>query len=47
LLYCLHGLLHAGGMDDQTPAEFTAMHCEENRLLRAIGLGDIFGVIQP
>ena len=47
LLYCLHGLLHAGGMDDQTPADFAAMHGEENRLLSAIGLGQIFGAIQP
>ncbi len=47
LLYCLHGLLHAGGMDDQTPADFAAMHGEENRLLRAIGLGEIFGAIKP
>ena len=47
LLYCLHGLLHAGGMDDQTPADFAAMHGEENRLLSAIGLGKIFGAIQP
>lgn len=46
LLYCLHGLLHAGGMNDQTPADFAAMHGEENRLLRAIGLGEIFGAIQ-
>ena len=47
LLYCLHGLLHAGGMDDQTPADFAAMHAEENRLLSAIGLGEIFGAINP
>ena len=47
LLYCLHGLLHAGGMDDQTPADFSTMHGEENRLLSAIGLGQIFGAIQP
>ena len=45
LLYCLHGLLHAGGVDDRTPADFAAMHGEENRLLRAIGLGEIFGAI--
>ena len=47
LLYCLHGLLHAGGMDDQTPSDFAAMHAEENRLLSAIGLGEIFGAINP
>ncbi len=40
-------MLHAGGMDDQTPADFAAMHGEENRLLSAIGLGQIFGAIQP
>jgi hypothetical protein len=34
-------------MDDQTPADFAAMHVEENRLLSAIGLGEIFGAINP
>ncbi|MCE9618825.1 MAG: rRNA maturation RNase YbeY [Planctomycetes bacterium] len=47
LLYALHGLLHAGGMDDRTPAEFAAMHGEENRLLRAVGLGALFGEVHP
>ncbi len=47
LLYCLHAMLHAGGMDDQTPADFAAMHGEENRLLRAIGLAEIFGEVNP
>lgn len=42
LLYGLHGLLHAAGMDDRTPEQFARIHAEEDRLLRAIGLGSIF-----
>jgi rRNA maturation RNase YbeY len=47
LLYCLHGWLHAAGLDDRTPADYAAMHREENRLLRAIGLGELFGAVEP
>lgn len=43
LLYALHGLLHAAGMDDRTPEDFARMHAEEDRLLAAIGIDFKFG----
>ncbi|MDP7030322.1 MAG: rRNA maturation RNase YbeY [Phycisphaerales bacterium] len=42
LLYAVHGLLHCCGFDDHTEAEASAMHAEEDRLLKQIGLGPIF-----
>jgi probable rRNA maturation factor len=42
LLYALHGLLHACGRDDRTPAEHAAMHAEEDRILDAIGVGPVY-----
>jgi probable rRNA maturation factor len=42
LLYALHGMLHAAGMDDRTPEDFTRMHAEEDRLLAAAGLPPTF-----
>lgn len=42
LLYALHGMLHAAGMDDRTPEDFTRMHAEEDRLLAAVGLQPTF-----
>jgi probable rRNA maturation factor len=42
LLYALHGMLHAAGMDDRTPDEFARMHAQEDRLLAAIGLEPTF-----
>jgi probable rRNA maturation factor len=42
LLYALHGMLHAAGMDDRTPEDFARMHAEEDRLLAAIGLEPTF-----
>jgi len=42
LLYALHGMLHAAGFDDRTPADFARMHAEEDRLLAAIGLEPTF-----
>lgn len=42
LLYALHGLLHAAGMDDRTPEDFARMHAEEDRLLAAVGLASVF-----
>jgi probable rRNA maturation factor len=42
LLYALHGLLHCCGHDDATPERFAAMHAEEDRILRAIGVGPVF-----
>ena len=43
LLYTVHGLLHCAGFDDQEPAAYDAMHEEEDRILRAIGVGSTFG----
>jgi probable rRNA maturation factor len=34
-LYVLHGLLHAVGYDDQTPADREAMHARQEQLLEA------------
>ena len=42
LLYALHGMLHAAGMDDRTPEDFARMHAEEDRLLTAVGLQPTF-----
>lgn len=42
LLYSLHGLLHAVGFDDRTPAEYERMHLEEDRLLASIGIAATF-----
>jgi probable rRNA maturation factor len=47
LLYALHGLLHAVGFDDRTPADFERMHAEEDRLLAAIGVGATFAPEAP
>jgi len=42
LLYVLHGLLHVAGFDDRTPDAHDAMHAEEDRILRAAGIGAVF-----
>ena len=42
LLYAVHGLLHCAGFDDHETAAFDRMHAEEDRILRAIGVGPIF-----
>ena len=42
LLYCVHGVLHCAGFDDQTESGFTAMHAEEDRILKLIGVGATF-----
>lgn len=42
LLYAVHGLLHGLGHDDHDPEAFTAMHHEEDRVLREIGVGPVF-----
>lgn len=39
LLYMLHGVLHCAGFDDHDAAGHRAMHEEEDRILRAIGVG--------
>ena len=37
LLYALHGMLHLGGYDDRTPADFARMHRREDQILGADG----------
>jgi probable rRNA maturation factor len=43
LLYALHGLLHLRGYDDHRSADYRKMHTREDELLRAAGLGAVFG----
>ncbi len=43
LLYCLHGLLHVLGFDDHAESDFDRMHAREDEILRAIGVGALFG----
>lgn len=42
LLYAVHGVLHCAGFDDHDDAGFQAMHAEEDRILRLIGVGATF-----
>ncbi|MEM9065777.1 MAG: rRNA maturation RNase YbeY [Planctomycetota bacterium] len=42
LLYILHGSLHCLGFDDRTDDDSRRMHAEEDRLLKAIGIGEVF-----
>ena len=42
LLYAVHGVLHLSGYDDRTEAEHKRMHKEEDRILTAIGIGEVF-----
>jgi len=42
-LYAVHGTLHLLGYDDQTPAEAAAMHELEDKLLKQMGIGPVFG----
>ena len=42
LLYALHGVLHCMGFDDHAREDAAAMHGEEDRILRAIGVGATF-----
>ena len=42
LLYALHGVLHLSGYDDGTSVEHARMHKEEDRILKAIGIGEVF-----
>lgn len=39
LLYAIHGLLHCCGHDDHEAAAHARMHEEEDRILRALGVG--------
>jgi len=42
LLYILHGVLHCLGHDDHDEQAFELMHAEEDRILKAIGVGPVF-----
>jgi len=42
LLYAVHGMLHLMGYDDQGPVEAKLMHRQEDKLLKAIGLGAVY-----
>jgi probable rRNA maturation factor len=42
LLYALHGMLHLLGHDDRTAADYRKMHRAEDKILSAIGLGEVF-----
>jgi probable rRNA maturation factor len=47
LLYILHGLLHCCGFDDHTKAGYAKMHAEEDRILKAVGVGATFSKPAP
>lgn len=42
LLYGVHALLHCLGHDDHDEADAARMHAEEDRVLRAIGVGPVY-----
>jgi probable rRNA maturation factor len=42
LLYAIHGLLHCVGFRDDGRESFAAMHAEEDRILRRLGVGPTF-----
>ncbi len=42
LLYVVHGVLHCLGYDDHEDSAREAMHAEEDRVLRAIGVGSVY-----
>ena len=44
LLYAIHGVLHLSGHDDLTDADYQRMHRAEDRILRTLGLGNVFVV---
>jgi probable rRNA maturation factor len=43
LLYVVHGLLHCCGHDDHDSEAHAVMHAEEDRILKAIGVGSVYG----
>lgn len=47
LLYAVHGTLHACGFRDDTDESFHAIHAEEDRILRAGGLGSVYAAPAP
>jgi probable rRNA maturation factor len=47
LLYAVHGTLHACGFRDDTDSAAAAIHAEEDRILRAGGLGSVYARNPP
>lgn len=43
LLYVVHGVLHCLGHDDHAPEAAELMHATEDSVLRAIGVGAVYG----
>ena len=44
LLYVVHAMLHCLGHDDRDETTAGAMHAREDEVLRAIGVGTVYGV---
>jgi probable rRNA maturation factor len=42
LLYVVHGTLHLLGFDDRTREDAQAMHEEEDRILKELGVGSVY-----
>jgi probable rRNA maturation factor len=42
LLYCIHGMLHCAGHNDDHEEGWRRMHAREDEILRAIGVGPVF-----
>jgi len=42
LLYIVHGILHCLGFDDHDEESYKVMHTEEDRILTAIGIGNVW-----
>ena len=42
-LYVVHGALHLGGHSDCSPKARTRMRAAERRILKSLGLDDVFG----
>ena len=42
VLYVVHGALHLKGYDDRKPKDRARMRAAERRVLKSLGLGDVF-----
>ena len=43
MLYVVHGALHLKGYDDRKPKDRGKMRAAERRVLKQLGVGDVFG----
>ena len=43
MLYVVHGALHLDGYNDKRPKERARMRAAERRILKGLGIGDVFG----